>query len=689
MPSSSSTRRQASIEQILGIKPPEVPHVPVVDLFASCGGFSCGAEQAGHRVVLAIDCDQRALDCHQANHPHAAHHCIMLGPDTEERVMEIVRRHVPRDGPWHLHGSPPCTLFSNMRNVTHGLDYEQGMEHVHWYIQFVKRVLAEYTECSPTWSFEQVPKEPVVEYLREQEVEHACIDFSEYGVPQTRKRMIAGTDYLVRRLRDNCTLKVERKATPRDVLTTIPSNATLVRASGGKCIPKFYRSVDVPTWTLLTACKPVFATSERECIRVFTIKEIERLQTFPAGYLKVPHMCTSGEAVKFIGNAVPPLMAKLLLGGLRSDTPSLPAAPRTRPVQPPSPMRTTRPLSPSLQRNAGPLTKKQKPGTIEGMFGKAPVRTPVVCERAQRSDEPVRGKRVVDLFCGLGGFSQGAVDAGHTVVLAVDNWKEALGAHRRNHPRTAHACMSLGPDTEEDLVTLIRKHVPEGCEWHLHGSPPCQKLSKMAAVKVGMAVDAGMEMVCWYLKLVLRLKPTTWSFEQVNIGELRGLMQFAKFLYPDTLSYDVVHMDEYGVPQSRRRMIAGSPCLMHALRTDTSLRAPAPVVTDVLKPPSNAVYMRSSVGMTPTAERQERHGDVRPVASLCWTCTATHPHAWLTVDRAHIREFTNEEQMLLQTFHKKTKLPERRQDAVRAIGNAIPPLFVSKLLKQAAPADGA
>ena len=242
--------------------------------------------------------------------------------------------------------------------------------------------------------------------------------------------------------------------------------------------------------------------------------------------------------------------------------------------------------------------------------------------------------------------------------------------------------LKLGYETQEDLERLIRRAVPEGTDWHLHGSPPCQKMSKMRAISHGMAVDAGMELVCWYLQLVMKLKPTTWSFEQVNIAELRGLMQFAKLLWPESLDYTVVYMDQYGVPQSRKRMIAGSPALIQRLRTDKSLLAPAPVVTDIIKPPPNAVYMRSSVGMTPTAERQERHGDVRPVASLCWTCTATHPHAWLTGDRKHIREFTNQEQLVLQTFPKKTKLPERRVDAIRAIGNAMPPLFVTKLMGQ-------
>lgn len=323
-------------------------------------------------------------------------------------------------------------------------------------------------------------------------------------------------------------------------------------------------------------------------------------------------------------------------------------------------------------------------GTIEGMFGKPKLRPPVVSERGLRDEQPLTGKCVVDLFCGLGGFSQGCVDAGHTVVLAVDNWKEQLAGHRRNHPRAAHACMCLGEETEEELVQLIRRAVPEGADWHMHASPPCQKASKMRAVKPGyggMDVETALKPCCWFIKLVLRLKPTTWSMEQVNIGELRGMLQFGKELYPDTIDYEVAFMDKFGVPQSRKRMFAGSPSLISRIRDDTSLRAPAPIVTDIIIPPANAVWMRSSVGMTPTATRQERHGDVRPVASLSWTCTAHHPHAWLTHDRKHIREFSNEEQMKLMTFPPSTKLPPRRLDALRGIGNAIPPLFACKFMQ--------
>ena len=33
---------------------------------------------------------------------------------------------------------------------------------------------------------------------------------------------------------------------------------------------------------------------------------------------------------------------------------------------------------------------------------------------------------VIDLFCGMGGFSQGAIDGGATVIIAVDSWDAAI-----------------------------------------------------------------------------------------------------------------------------------------------------------------------------------------------------------------------------------------------------------------------
>lgn len=61
--------------------------VVLVDLFACIGGFSTGAAQAGHAVVLAVDCDPVSLSVHAENHPHYRHVEMWLGPDTEDELV--------------------------------------------------------------------------------------------------------------------------------------------------------------------------------------------------------------------------------------------------------------------------------------------------------------------------------------------------------------------------------------------------------------------------------------------------------------------------------------------------------------------------------------------------------------------------------------------------------------------------
>lgn len=51
--------------------------------------------------------------------------------------------------------------------------------------------------------------------------------------------------------------------------------------------------------------------------------------------------------------------------------------------------------------------------------------------------------RAVDLFAGWGGFTEGAEQAGATVVWAANHWPLAVEAHAANHPHVAHACQDL------------------------------------------------------------------------------------------------------------------------------------------------------------------------------------------------------------------------------------------------------
>ena len=54
----------------------------------------------------------------------------------------------------------------------------------------------------------------------------------------------------------------------------------------------------------------------------------------------------------------------------------------------------------------------------------------------------------IDLFCGMGGFSLGARNAGATCILAVDSWDEAVAVHRGNFPEDRIMRFDLGHDSQ-------------------------------------------------------------------------------------------------------------------------------------------------------------------------------------------------------------------------------------------------
>ena len=152
---------------------------------------------------------------------------------------------------------------------------------------------------------------------------------------------------------------------------------------------------------------------------------------------------------------------------------------------------------------------------------------------------------VVDLFCGVGGFTQGAIDAGAEVILSVDAWDEACEVHRANHPDTRIDCIELGnPLWYKWLLSFLEPYRGTH-QIHLHGSPPCQALSNASSRNP----EEGMPLVIWFLNLVKSVQPDSWSME--NVVPVRKRL-------PEGTPSVVLNSAYYGVPQTRSRCYAGS-----------------------------------------------------------------------------------------------------------------------------------
>jgi DNA (cytosine-5)-methyltransferase 1 len=151
---------------------------------------------------------------------------------------------------------------------------------------------------------------------------------------------------------------------------------------------------------------------------------------------------------------------------------------------------------------------------------------------------------VIDLFAGAGGFTEGAISAGAKVAVAIDLWEPAVFLHRHNQPNVLMVQHELGNLVKD--VQLIRKYLARypNHHVHLHGSPPCQALSNASPTDA----SKGMPLVIHFLDLVKHLKPDSWSME--NVVPMRKRL-------PEGTPSVILNSADYGVPQTRRRCIAG------------------------------------------------------------------------------------------------------------------------------------
>ncbi len=295
---------------------------------------------------------------------------------------------------------------------------------------------------------------------------------------------------------------------------------------------------------------------------------------------------------------------------------------------------------------------------------------------------------VYDLFCGAGGFSTGAVAAGCRVAFACDMSEEALETHRINHPHTVHMQCEL-PYAELPLPT-------DGRPFHLHGSPPCQRFSQVnQSGRSEGDMDHAQHLVEWYIDFAIASKASSWSMEQVAKREVIQIVEHKRQANPLQLAYAILHFEELGVPQTRCRLIAGSPNLVARL-----LRAreeqPRRSVSDVI-PKLRGTHVRG--GSTGVKRKLRRQTDIvgakytyekagwndlcRPVDGLAPTVLGRHALVWVTPDgnEGWHDVMTPVELGLLQTFPSNYKWPTSKFQAYLQIGNAIPPRVAELMLQ--------
>lgn len=169
--------------------------------------------------------------------------------------------------------------------------------------------------------------------------------------------------------------------------------------------------------------------------------------------------------------------------------------------------------------------------------------------------------RLVDLFCGAGGFSLGFIKEGCRVVFANDIDDLCIETYKYNHPEISEDNVICGDIRK--IVDRIDDYIAEDIDIVI-GGPPCQGFS--SANKHHRVInDPRNELYKYYIKAIEKLAPKIVVMENV-----RGMLKVADQVVEDyesicakkggqkyhyKIAYRLLNSTDFSVAQSRERLI--------------------------------------------------------------------------------------------------------------------------------------
>jgi len=169
----------------------------LLSLFSGAGGLDLGFEQAGADIALAFDIRQDSIDSYNGNRPHhpARGHCQDIRNLTVARLDELIGAEFR---PLGIIGGPPCQSFSRANKSQSADDPRHELPFV--YADLIDTL--NQRSPVPFFAFENVVgltegshRERFLA-LKDRlseigfEVREAILNSADYGVPQTRTRLI-------------------------------------------------------------------------------------------------------------------------------------------------------------------------------------------------------------------------------------------------------------------------------------------------------------------------------------------------------------------------------------------------------------------------------------------------------------------------------------------------------------------
>ena len=220
--------------------------------------------------------------------------------------------------------------------------------------------------------------------------------------------------------------------------------------------------------------------------------------------------------------------------------------------------------------------------------------------------------RALDLFCGVGGSSWGAREAGVEIVAAFDLWPLAGEAHLVNFPEAEFVNKRL---EELDVDALVKKY---GKIDLILASPECTNHSPAKGNKP--RCEESKNTAFQVVRFAKAFKPRWVVIE--NVVSMRRWSRYAEFKTElETLGYklreQILNAADFGVAQSRRRLFLTADLKQEPLKI-TPRKCPISKIADIVD--LNGAYtwtpLRKPNRATATLERAERGiavmGDDKP-----------------------------------------------------------------------------
>ena len=157
----------------------------------------------------------------------------------------------------------------------------------------------------------------------------------------------------------------------------------------------------------------------------------------------------------------------------------------------------------------------------------------------------------VDLFCGVGGLTHGLEKAGVKVTAGID-----LDPHCRYPYEANNKAQFIQKDIRSLEAAELRELFEDAPIRLLAGCAPCQPFSTYSQSKRGATAAKDWSLLLEFGRLIRQFQPELVTME--NVPQLLRNQVFSNFLESLNgyhLWCDVVECVEYGIPQTRKRLV--------------------------------------------------------------------------------------------------------------------------------------